>query len=141
MSQVAFAISPARIHARQHLSPVRGVDAAGAGIDADDGVVRVELAVEGGGHLRLIELLFRQREVRFDLGVGRTVLREEREQFASVAERARNCVHCINIRAQLGKLLHDALCGVGIVPKIFAAGARVELADQPRLAGIFKDAP
>ena len=43
---VAVRLGPARVHAQQHLGPVLGLGAAGAGVDLDEAVVGVGLAGE-----------------------------------------------------------------------------------------------
>ena len=49
----AAPLGPAQVHPQQHLGPVLGVGAAGAGVDGDDGVAGVVLAAE---QARLFEL-------------------------------------------------------------------------------------
>jgi len=62
------ALRPAQVHAQEHLGPIAGVGAPGAGVDGNDGVGGVVLAAEhatqlglgeiapGDGELRLIVL-------------------------------------------------------------------------------------
>ena len=43
---IAVALGPADVHPRQHRGPVAALGAAGAGVDLEEGVVAVRLAVE-----------------------------------------------------------------------------------------------
>ena len=47
----AVALGPAQVHAQQHLGPVAGVGAAGAGVDRDDGVARRRARRRAGAQL------------------------------------------------------------------------------------------
>ena len=44
---VVALLGPAQVHTQQHLGPVLGVGAAGAGVDSEDGVAAVVLTGEG----------------------------------------------------------------------------------------------
>ncbi len=46
-------LGPAQVHAHQHLRPVLAFRAAGAGVDGDNGVQRIGLAVEHGAGFQL----------------------------------------------------------------------------------------
>ncbi len=59
----AAALAPAQVHAQQHLGPVLGFGAAGAGLDVDEAVGGVELA---GEHALELELLDPGRDL-FDI--------------------------------------------------------------------------
>ena len=69
----AVALRPAGIHAVEHLCPVLGLGAAGAGVELEDGVGVVVLAGEQGGHPGLLHLFLQGGELRLqllqDLGV------------------------------------------------------------------------
>ena len=51
----AAALGPAQVHAQQHLRPVLGVGAAGAGVDGDDGVAGVVLTAEQPRLFQLVQ--------------------------------------------------------------------------------------
>ena len=69
----AMALGPAGIHAVEHLGPVLGLGAAGAGVELQNGVGVVVLAGEQGGHPGLLHLLLQVRVLALqllqDLGV------------------------------------------------------------------------
>ena len=69
----AVTLGPAGVHAVEHLGPVLGLGAAGAGVELQNGVVGVVLAGEQGGHPGLLHLLLQAGVFAFqllqDLGV------------------------------------------------------------------------
>ena len=76
---VAAVGRPAQVHPQHHLGPVLGIGAAGAGVDRDDGVARVVLAVEERVLLQPRELCGDGRELGAQLVLERRV---ELEQLA-----------------------------------------------------------
>ncbi len=59
---------PLQIHAQQHLRPVLRLGAAGAGLDVEEGVVRVHLAAEHALELELAHVGFELAGVALDFG-------------------------------------------------------------------------
>ena len=74
---VAAVGRPAQVHPQHHLGPVLRVGAAGAGVDRDDGVARVVLAVEERVLLQPRELGRDGRELGAQLVLERRVELEE----------------------------------------------------------------
>jgi hypothetical protein len=66
----ALALGPADVHAHQHLGPVLGLGAAGAGVHGDDGVERVGLAGEHGLGFELFGELDERGDLAFEVGLG-----------------------------------------------------------------------
>ena len=64
----AAALEPAQVHAQQHLGPVLGLGAAGAGVDGDDGAALVELAAEEALLLAARESASSSRDAVGELG-------------------------------------------------------------------------
>ena len=63
-----MALSPAGVHAVEHLGPILGLGAAGAGVDAEDDVGGVVLPGEQGGHAGVLHLGLEQGEALLQLG-------------------------------------------------------------------------
>ena len=63
----AVALSPAGIHAVEHLSPVLGLGAAGTGVELQNGVGVVILTGEQGGHPGFLHPLFQLGKLAFQL--------------------------------------------------------------------------
>ena len=124
-----LALGPSQVHASEHLRPVGGVHAACTGINAQNGAVRVELAVEIRRHFGAIDFFLRGRYSGVDLVRSGRIIRKEGKQFASIVERAGNVVEKVHVRSQIGKLFHDSLRRIGVVPKTFRARAAVEVGD------------
>ena len=61
------ALRPAGVHPVQHLSPVLGLGAAGAGVEGQNGVVAVVLPGEEGGHPGLLDLFLQRLEAGLQL--------------------------------------------------------------------------
>ena len=71
----AVALGPAGVHTVEHLGPVLGLGAAGAGVDGQDDVGAVVLAGEQGLQPGLLHLLFQGGIALFQLGDQRLVLK------------------------------------------------------------------
>jgi len=70
----ALALAPAQVHTQQHFRPILGFGAAGTGIDADDGTVRIVHAGEHAGEFHAVDLLHQGRQQFTHLVEGRLVL-------------------------------------------------------------------
>ena len=70
----AMALGPAGIHAVEHLGPVLGLGAAGAGVELQNGVGVVVFAGEQGGHPGLLHLLLQDGKALLQLGKQLLVL-------------------------------------------------------------------
>ena len=64
------------------------INATSTGEDTHDCAVRIELAVEVGGHLGFVEQLLRHRKAGINFFLGRSILGKKRDEFARVAKRA-----------------------------------------------------
>ena len=82
----AAPLGPAQVHAQQHLGPVLGVGAAGAGADRDDGVARVVLAAEQARLLELGQPLLDRVELRVELGGDLGVLGRHLGELVEVGD-------------------------------------------------------
>ena len=71
---VAFALSPAQVHAQQHLGPVLRFGAAGAGLDGHDGVEAVAFAGEQRFGLELGDVFIGGGEFAIDVVQERVAL-------------------------------------------------------------------
>src|SRR3989442_9610610 len=70
----AVALAPPEVHAHEHLGPVLGLGAAGAGVDAEDGRLAVVRTREHDLELELVELLPEPGYAVGDLGVQAAVV-------------------------------------------------------------------
>ena len=139
---VAAALGPARVHARQHLRPVLGLGAAGAGVDLDIGVVGVGLARKqrleprrlgfGGGLAQRLLALGDGGLVLLGLGHldQADIVVDRRPQTPDRADR------CF----EPGALAHHLLGFLGIVPQRRILGARVQFIETDDRAVVVKDA-
>ena len=81
LDAVAVGLGPAGVHAVEHLGPVLGLGAAGTGVEGQDGVVVVVLAVEHRHELQLVDGLLDTVDSLLTLGgQGRVVLLLDHEQ-------------------------------------------------------------
>jgi len=125
------ALRPLEVHPQQHVRPVGGLGAAGAGADREDRVLRVVLAAEQEQRALALELRGQggglTLEVGLRLGVGGVC--EELGELGDV-------VRALLDRAPEGDLLAQALGLAGdllrlalVVPEPGLDGAPVELGD------------
>ena len=80
--------APAQVHAQQHLRPVLGFGAAGAGLDVHEGAVRVHLAVEHALELEAAHLGLEALRVALDVARGGLVVLAfgELEQLGGIGD-------------------------------------------------------
>ena len=117
-------LGPAEVHAEQHLGPVLRVGAAGAGVDRDDGVAGVVLAVEERVLLQALELRPERLELRGDLLLEGRV---ELEQLARVVVLGLQALVALEALRQARVLGRDARCAGLVVPEAGLAHRRLEL--------------
>ncbi len=137
----ALGFGPTQVHAREHLRPVGRIHASGPGKDADDGAVRVELAVEIRGHFELVDGRRRRRDGEIDFGRRGFVRTEQLEHLARLFEAARDAVHAIDFFSNVRERFHRSLGRVGIVPEAFGPRALVEFGYLAPFSCVVKDAP
>src|SRR2546427_1699697 len=141
LGAVAAALAPAEVHAEQHLGPVLGLEAAGAGMDLDDRVARVVLAAEEllqleRGELGL-DLLDRAAQLAQGLGVA--LLGQLEEDLRLVDALALPPV--LGERVQnLRRLAPDGLRLLGVAPEAGGGRLLAQLGRTPLEAGEVKGA-
>ena len=129
--RVAVAFGPAQVHPQQHFGEVRGVHAAGAGADGDDGFALVEFAGQQGYDLEFLQRLADRLQFvgGFAHGVGVIlVLAQLHEDFKVVDPRGEG-VQAFQLGLAVREPGGDDLRGRGVVPQIGLAGAFAELGD------------
>ena len=126
-------LRPALVHAEQHLGPVLGVGAAGAGVDLDEAVVRVGLAGQEALGLPARGLGGEGLEVghggigriRVALGLG------QRDQLHRVGDGLLQPAHALHLVGEAPALAHDAAGGLGVGPEGGVLGPGVQLIEFP----------
>ncbi len=127
-------VGPAHVHPLEHLSPVLGLGAPGAGVDLDVAVVAVGLARQqrfqlgAGGPLlqarQLLAHLFKGRLVA--LGVGKL------GELQGVGELGLQLVDRLHLGGQAVALAHQGLGVVRTIPQGGILRARVQLIELPK---------
>ena len=141
----AAAVRPALVHAQHHLGPVLRVGAAGAGMDRDDRVAGVVLAVEQRVLLQARELLAERLELGLDLLVQPGL---ELEQLGGVVVLALEPLVALEALRQARVLGRDPGGVVLVVPEARLPQLLLQLGDpcgdrvgvkgnhEPRRAGL-----
>jgi hypothetical protein len=111
------AVGPLQIHAQQHRGPVLRLGAAGARLDVEKGVVRIHLA----RNMRWNSSCSTSRLQPIDVGSifrggADRLLGREIEQFAGVAQAAREPIQAADDLFELGALLAELLRAIRLVP-------------------------
>jgi hypothetical protein len=131
------ALRPAQVHPDEHLRPVRGLRAADAGDDVQDGALRVVLAGEQeGGPLpleRLAEGVRLAIELRSELGV--IAFGEQVEDRGEVVRARLEVAPRGELRAVAVRLAEDLLRGALVVPEPGFLGPRFERGEGVFLGG------
>ena len=142
----AAALGPAQVHAQEHLGPVLGLGAAGAGVDGDDGPALVVGAAEEALLLAALELALQIAQPRLELGeelavdgVAGELLAHQLLRRLEVAELAFELGELLETPLQpavLGRGLRGALL---VVPEVGRAHALLEGGDVGFYFGGVKD--
>ena len=126
----AALLGPAQVHAQQHLGPVLGVGAAGAGRDLDEGGAAVVLAGEERGLLQRVDLA-RGRAGRWR--PARSAISSSSSASSTIVGRSsssvREAVEQVELAGQLGPLGAHLAGGAGVVPESGRGDRLVELGD------------
>jgi len=113
-------VAPAQIHAQQHLRPVLGLGAAGAGLDVQEGVVGVHLAREHAAKFEVRHLDLIVAQVAHHGGNRLIVLLGHRQiqQFPGFVETGIQFSQGQHHRLQGGALASQGLGQLGPAPDI-----------------------
>jgi hypothetical protein len=138
-----MAVGPAQVHAQEHLGPVGGLGATGAGTDREDGRSFVVLAGEQQGGPFPREVLFERRrvllELGLELGVGGFI--EQLERDLEVVGARQQISPGVDLGPEAVGLAEDFLGAALVVPEAGFLGQRLELGDALGLGLEVKDAP
>jgi hypothetical protein len=120
-------LTPAQVHALEHLGPVGGLGAAGAGADRDDRVLRVVVAREQQERPLALELGRERLGLAGDIGlrIGVGGVSQELEQLLEVAGALLEAPPELDLLAQALSLADDLLRCALVVPEPGLDGARV----------------
>ncbi len=110
--------APAQVHAHEHLGPVLGFGAAGAGLDIHEGAVRIHLAVEHALQFELAHAGFEAVGVLLDVGGGGLVVLAfgELEQLGGVGDAFGGAVDLFELSGKLGAFAAELACSIGVLP-------------------------
>jgi hypothetical protein len=136
-------LRPAQIHPEEHLGPVGGFGAAGAGADRQDRGAVVVLAREQQLRALPIEVPLEGIALAVALG-GELGIAGFLDELAQGLEFVRACLEAgpqLDLGAQPVCLAQDLLGGPLVVPESGRAGQAFELAEAPLSFGEIKDAP
>lgn len=139
----AVLVGPAQVHAQQHVGPVLGLGAAGAGLDVQVGVVRVHLAAEHAAELQLLEDLAQTLDFVGDVVDGALVVFLDRhvQQVAGVGQAAGQVVQGFHHLRQLGALAAEVLGVFRVVPDVGVFELAVYFDQAIMLLIVVKDTP
>jgi hypothetical protein len=138
-----MALGPAEVHPEQHLGPVGGLGATGAGADRQDRRSLVVLAVEEELRPLSTEVAFQRRAFPIELGaqLGVVGLLEELGGRLEIPGTGEEAVPEIDLGAEAVGLAKDLLGGALVVPEAGLAGQGLQIG-KARLPGRkVKDAP
>ena len=138
----AAALGPARVHSCQHLGPVLGLGAAGAGVDLTIGVVGIGLARQQGFEPRLGRLGARFGERPLGIGDHRLVLLRfgHLDQADIVVDGGAQALDGGDGGLETRALAHHGLGLLRIAPQRRILGARVQLFQTDDREIVVKDA-
>jgi hypothetical protein len=131
------ALAPAEVHPLQHLGPVGGLRAAGAGADRDDRVLGVVVAREQEQGPLAPELRGQGVGLARDLGLGFRVrgIGQELQELLEVIDALLERSPELDLVAQALCLAGDLLRGPLVVPEAGLERPRVECRDALFLGG------
>ena len=139
----ASVFGPAQIHAIHHLGPVLCIDAAGAGLDREDGVAVIVLAAEHQLELSLCQRTVQCIDLLRGVGHSRIVLRllSEFEHHRRVVGAVYKLSVGVDACLQRGHFTHQHLRSLGVVPEIRFSRQCFDLGDAFFFDRQVKDAP
>ena len=133
---------PAGVHAQQHLGPVLGFGAAGAGVDLEEAVVGVGLARKQALELEPAEPVpeLAQRGLRLGHGLGVALLLGQLGQRQSIREFLLQLALPLDRGREARALAHDRLGALAVTPELRVGGRRAQLVEAFERAVPVKDA-
>jgi len=137
------ALGPAEVHPEEHLGPVRGLRAAGAGADRQDGGPLVVLAVEEQLGPLAAEVALERGALAIKLGAQIRVVRllEELGGRFEIPGAGQETVPQLDLGSEAIGLAKDFLGSTLIVPEPGFAGQRLQLGEASFSCRKVKDAP
>ena len=128
------ALRPAGVHPVEHLGPVLGLGAAGAGMEGQDGVVAVVLPGEERGHPGLLDLLLQGLETGLQLFQQLLILRllAHLAQGRQILPLGHQLVLAGDLVLQLLEALLHLLGSLQVVPEAVLGSLVLQLSGLPR---------
>ncbi len=127
-------VGPADVHAHEHLGPVRGVDATGAGANVDEGVALVVLARQQRAHLHGLDI--GAQGLALGIGVGQRgghgialFALGELVEHGQVFETLPQFLDTAQFTLRMGELTGDLLGVFLVVPQVGIGRLMFELVD------------
>ena len=138
-----MALAPTEVHPEQHLRPVLGLCAAGAGVDREDRRLAVVRSREHDLQLELVDLGPELRHALGDLAIEARVARlgGELEHHAEVLGRGRELPDAGHRAGELGALPDELLGAPVVLPEGGRRHLGVERGEATLLGRDVKDAP
>jgi hypothetical protein len=139
----AVALRPAQVHAQQHLGPVLGLGAAGAGLNVQEGVGAIHVAREHAAELELADAPLEAIQVGGHgiQGVGIALLGGHLQQIGSVAQPGVQLLDGDHDLLQRHALATERLGTLGVGPDVRVFELPQDLGQPLLLAGVVKDTP
>ena len=139
---VSPAVAPAKVHAQQHLGPVLGLGAAGAGMKRDDGVPAVVSAAQQPPQLHVRQAVgdFPEPGFRLFQGLGVVLFLGQIQKETCFLDTRMAFAVVVHGFPEQGLLLEDLLGLFGLVPEVGPGGEGYQLVDALLLAVDVKDA-
>jgi hypothetical protein len=136
-------LGPAQVHPQQHLRPVLGLGATGAGLDVEKGVGGVHLAREHATELELADALLEAGQVGGDgTDGGRVVLvGRELQQIGGVVEPGVQLLDRDDDGLERGALAAEPLRALRVTPDVGVLELAQDLGQALLPVRVVKDTP
>ena len=136
-------LTPAQVHAQQHLRPILGFGSARAGLNFHERVGGVHLALKHARELERLQLLLQSVEVRIHIVESRFITLGSRQlrEFAKITEAGVEGCEYADDLVQRGTLLVERLRPGLIVPDVGIGQGQFYFRQAVFFVGEVKDTP
>ena len=136
-------LGPAQIHPQEHVRPVLGFGATGAGLNVEERVAVIELTTEHAAKFELLDLLFEALEIGHERiqRVAIVLFHYEFQQAARICKASCQRIQGCDNPLELRPFLAEGLGTIGFVPDIGLFELALDLGQAFRLGVVVKDTP